>query len=72
MTDDDLLDIKPKRQSKSPSVKRERTPEQPNEGRRVVRRIGAMGSTAEKQVLESEKDKFLKGTETLQYHTVYR
>ena len=71
MTDDDLLDIKPSRRERSPEVivkkersdrDRERSSEKSDEGRRVVRRIGAMGSaTLEKHTIENEKDKFLRG-----------
>lgn len=67
-----MLDIKPERRDKSPVVakkerseqrERERSADKPDEGRRVVRRIGAIGSAAlEKHAIENEKEKFLRGT----------
>lgn len=61
VTDDDLLDIKPK--MPPPEIKNE-----PAEERRVVRRIGTLGSAElEKEAMVSEKEKYLKGNN---YHLV--
>ena len=55
MTDDELLAAKPAR-AVSPAGKEE------EEGRRVVRRIGALGNASlEKHVIDNDKEKYLRG-----------